>query len=335
MSARRCHGELVPVGAGQRAHPHDPHRRPDRRCLLRLGPPFVGSRRLAAFQRTGQVAGSSYRVEDPATRSIRDQLPGTDVLALLTAEARFELSQAVLVGAPHVVALIATLARRPDGLPLEQVVGTAARPGLRGGSVELDDAPATGKQHERSHGLTARGTSEQQPCVTIGVELPIDGAKRGPGLESDAAGGFEIDPLEVAHACRAGILGTEARATGLVHRPPRAGAQAGPKRLLRQREVDHPRAVDLDGRDASPAGGLQPALGRMTDRQLRVDHQVGEPQTSRRRPDRGGEVSDARSVEVVGQGSARRVPARPRAGPHAMDQDLGADDARSAAQCDA
>ena len=81
----------------------------------------------------------------PAERA-EDQVPRPDVLDLATPEPGLEMGDPARREAPQVVARGTGLARRADGLPLEQVVGARLPAGRGHPAVRLDDArPGTGR----------------------------------------------------------------------------------------------------------------------------------------------------------------------------------------------
>ena len=128
-------------------------------------------------------------VGPPAERA-EDQVPRPDVPDLATPEAGLEMGDPAGREAPQVVARGAGLARRADGLPLEQVVGARLAAGRGHPAVRLDDARAGPHQEERRLRLAirrsartaaGRGRSGRTPPTRRGRRIrPGSGSRPGP-----------------------------------------------------------------------------------------------------------------------------------------------------------
>ena len=145
-SSRRLRGARPRLGTGRHGRPAnrrfgDPSRRARRRSRAgsssRVAPAVAAecgraprSTDAVAPARPEDARSLGALVDLPAER-IEDEVPGPDVADLSATEAGLEMGDPARGEAPQVVTCRALLARRPDRLPLEEVVRSGVAAGLR------------------------------------------------------------------------------------------------------------------------------------------------------------------------------------------------------------
>src|SRR6185369_2762877 len=218
------------------------------------GVPRVRRRRaLAAEPATPPLdpdaAGLGRPVDLPPQR-VEDEVPCPDVPHLAPTEAGLEVGDPAGREAPQVVARRPLLARRPDRLPLEEVVGPRVAAGPGHSAIRLDDARSAADEEQRRDRLAVLRLGEQQPGEAVRRERVPDVAVGllGPDQEPGPVGGLAVDRVELAEAVTVGVDDRHARAAGLVHVLPPLLSEVAPERVLVGAEVDDPARVRLDRR---------------------------------------------------------------------------------------
>ena len=173
-----------------------------------------GRRRRQAVATASQPRPAAARLVDRAAERVQGQVPGADVAHLAAAEPGLEVGDPAGRQAPQVVARGALLTRRPDGLPLEQVVRpavvarrrssrrTAPRPAAR-------SARGTAWRAARRPRLR-RTAAGRRPAGRIRVpDVAIGGL--GPDEEPGPVGRLAVDPIELGQAVAVGVDDRDAR----------------------------------------------------------------------------------------------------------------------------
>jgi hypothetical protein len=234
-------------------------------------------------RRSIRTRGGLGRAVDLAPERVEDQVPRPDVLHLASTEAGLEVGDPAGREAPQVVARRALLARRPDRLPLQEVVRPRVAAGRRHPAVRLDDARPAADEEQRRDGLAVLRLGEQQPGQAVrGERLPdVAVGLLGPDQEAGPGRRLLVDPVELRQPVASGVDDRHAGAPGLVHVLPPLLAEIAPEGVLVGGEIDDPGRVGLDRRGGPEPGVAQrPSdravlVGRTAGLELGVDPDVG------------------------------------------------------------